>query len=221
MHSAENQSLTPAKRYTPQSFYRQYVAQPLDEYVCLYNDPHNEFNKHYCFDRARNIIGNACMNFVNINAAAMKEIAKASILANESMWFAVNMGFDQSTELGLMKHRLYDYETLFDIDLTVSKANRTRFHSGASGHAMALSGVDLAEDGQPRKWLVENSWGDEKGAKGLWTLHDDWFEEHVYTIIVHRRHVPAAILEHFDEETILLPAWYPGAMGIQSSASRA
>jgi bleomycin hydrolase len=218
MHSAGNQRLSPMERHTPQSFYQQYVGRPLAEYVCLYNDPKNELDRHYSFDRARNIIGNECMHFVNIGTPAMKEIAKASIIANEPLWFAVNMGFDQSTELGMMKHRLFDYETLFNIDLTVTKANRTRFHSGASGHAMALMGVDLTADGQPRKWLVENSWGDDKGAKGLWTLHDDWFDEHVYTIIVHRSHVPPEILERFDDEAIVLPAWYPGARGIQSVA---
>jgi bleomycin hydrolase len=220
MHTAENQRLSATERHTPQSFYQKYVGRPLDEYVCLYNDPHNALNQHYSFDRARNIIGNECMHFVNIDTVAMKEIAKTSILANESLWFAVNMGFDQSTELGVMKHRLFDYETLFGIDLTFSKADRTRFHSGASGHAMALSGVDLDADGQPRKWLVENSWGDDKGDRGLWTLYDDWFDEHVYTIIVHRRHVPAGILAHFDEEATVLPAWYPGARGIQSAGSR-
>jgi bleomycin hydrolase len=146
----------------------------------------------------------------------MKQAAKASILANEPLWFAVNMGFDQSAEHGLMKHRLYDYETLFGIDLTLGKADRTRLHAGASGHAMALMGVDLDADGKPRKWLVENSWGDDKGNKGCWTLHDDWFDEHVYTIIVHRRHVPDVILNLFEEEATVLPAWYPGAMGIQS-----
>lgn len=219
MRTAESRRLTPTERHTPQSFYQKYVGRALDEYVCLYNDPHSELDKHYRFDRARNIVGNECMHFVNVESAAMKEVAKTSILANESMWFAVNMGFDQSIELGVMKHRLYDYETLFEVDLTVSKADRTRFHSGASGHAMALMGVDLGPDGQPRKWLVENSWGDEKGDKGLWTLHDDWFDEHVYTIIVHRRHVPADILRHFEEEPVVLPAWYPGARGIQSATN--
>lgn len=209
--SSENRRLSSVEIHTPQSFYRQYVGHPLSEFVCLYNDPHSELNRHYSFDRARNIVGNECMHFVNIEAGSMKEIAKASILANESMWFAVNMGFDQSEELGLMKDRLFDYETLFGIDLTISKANRTRFHAGASGHAMVIVGVDLDADGKPRKWLVENSWGDDKGDKGLWTLHDDWFEEHVYTLIVHQRHVPSSILRHFDEKPIVLPAWYPGA----------
>lgn len=216
-HTAENQKLTSPERHTPQSFYQKYVGRPLSEFVCLYNDPHNELNRHYSFDRTRNIVGNACMHFVNIDTVPMKKIAKASILANEPLWFAVNMDFDQSLEHGLMKHRLFDYETLFGIDLGISKANRTRFHAGASGHAMALMGVDLAADGQTRKWLVENSWGDEKGDKGCWTLHDDWFDEHVYTIIAHRRHVPENILNHFNQEAIVLPAWYPGAQSIRTA----
>jgi len=214
---SENRSLTTPERHTPYSFCQKYVSRPLGEFVCLYNDPHCEFNRHYRFDRARNIVGNECMDFVNIDSGRMKELAKASILANEPLWFAVNMGFDQSQELGLMKRRLYDYETLFGIDLSLSKADRTRFHAGASSHAMALIGMDLDENGGSRKWLVENSWGEEKGEKGLWTLHDDWFDEHVYTIIVHRRHVSDEILRYFDNEPIVLPAWYPGAAGSMSN----
>ena len=78
---------------------------------------------------------------------------------------------------------------------------------------MVLMGVDL-QDGKPRKWLVENSWGAEKGNKGTWTLYDQWFDEHVYTIIAHKDHVPAETLAVFKEEAKSLPAWYPGAMGI-------
>jgi len=217
LKTAVNLRLSPTERHSPLSFYARYVGQTLSEFVCLYNDPHNPLDRHYRFDRARNMVGNDCMDFVNIDAAAMKEIAKASILSNEPLWFAVNMRLDQSAELGLMKARLFDYETLFGIDLQISKANRTRFHSGASGHAMALVGVDLSANGRPVKWLVENSWGEEKGNKGLWTLHDDWFDEHVYTIIAHRRFVPEQVLRIFEEEPVVLPAWYPGARGIQSS----
>jgi hypothetical protein len=57
--------------------------------------------------------------------------------------------------------------------------------------------------------------GDEVGNKGQWTLHDNWFDEHVYTIIVHQRHVPTAILQRFEEEPTELPVWYPGAEGIR------
>jgi bleomycin hydrolase len=211
LRTVAEEDLTPPERHTPQSFYRKYVGLPMADYVCLYNDPQNELDRHYRFDRARNMVGNECMHFVNIDMAAMKKIAATSILANEPVWFAVDMFTDQCGKHGLMEHQLFDYEALFGIDLRVSKADRIRFHAGASCHAMALMGVDLAKDGQPRKWLVENSWGDKKGDKGQWTLHAKWFDEHVYTIFVHKRHVPAEILERFKDVSRELPAWYPAA----------
>jgi len=215
MLTVEEGKLTAAERHTPHSFREKYIGRMFEDQVCLYNDPQNKLDRHYRFDRALNIVGEESMHFVNIDTAPMKEIAIASILANEPVWFAVNMGFDQSEEHGLMGHQLFDYESLFGIDLAVSKADRTRFHAGASGHAMAVMGVDLDKDGNPRKWLIENSWGDEKGNGGRWTLRDNWFDEHVYTIIAHKKHVPEEILSLFEEEATVLPAWYPGARGIQ------
>ncbi|MEZ5303627.1 MAG: C1 family peptidase [Verrucomicrobiales bacterium] len=209
----EQEGLVLLKKYTPKEFYAQSVGVSLSDYVCLYNDPANEFDRHYRFSRSRNIVGEPDMHFANVRIETMKEVGVKSILANEPLWFAVNMGVDQSRQHGLMELGLYDYETLFGIDLQVGKADRTRFHAGASNHAMALMGVDLA-DGRPRKWLVENSWGEDKGSKGTWTLYDRWFDEHVYTIIAHKRHIPAETLAIFDQDPEALPAWYPGAQGI-------
>ena len=206
--------LSALRTYTPGGFYREFVGVDLSQFVCLYNDASKPTGKHYGFSRARNISGAAEMNFANIEIEQMKKIAVNSVLANQPMWFAVNMGVDQSREHGLMEHELFDYEALFGIDMPLSKAQRTRFNAGASNHAMVLTGVDLHED-KPRKWLVENSWGGDKGNKGRWTLYDKWFDEHVYTVIVHRQHVPKEILGIFKQEAEMLPAWYPGAMGIQ------
>ena len=210
--SVKEESLSTPVSYTPQSFYEKFVGIPLNDYVCLYNNPQSELGKHYKYARSRNMVGKADMHFINIPINSMKEIAVASILANEPLWFAANVGIDQSRELGLMQHQLYDYESLFGIDLTLSKADRTRFHAGTANHAMVLMGVDLT-DGKPKKWLVENSWGDKKGKQGTWTLYDSWFDEHVYNIIVHKRHVPGKILERFKDKPRELPSWYPGARG--------
>lgn len=208
------EQLTGWKSFTPKTFYRDFVGIDLADFVCLYNDPSQELGGHFRFHRARNIAGAKDMHFANISIDEMKETAVKSVLANEPMWFAVNMGFDQSTEHGLMQVDLFDYETLFGVELDLTKAERSHFGAGASNHAMVLMGVDL-KDGKPRKWLVENSWGDEKGRKGQWTLYDEWFTEHVYTIIVNKKHVTAGSLAIFEKEASVLPAWYPGAQGIE------
>ena len=211
--SVVQEQLAELKRYTPQSFYKEFVGVNLSEFVALYHDPAQPGGKHYRFKRARNIVGKPEMDFVNVDIETLKEIAVNSVLANQPMWFAVNMGVDQSKDHGLMENELFDYETLFDIQMPFSRMDRTRFNAGASNHAMVLMGVDL-QDGKPRKWLVENSWGDDKGNKGTWTLYDGWFDEHVYNVIVHKAHVPAETLAAFKDEAEVLPSWYPGAMGI-------
>ena len=210
------EKLTEWKSFSPQSFYREFVGLDLDDFVCLYNDPSQETEAHFRFHRARNIAGAEEMNFANIGIDEMKAVAIKSVLANEPLWFAVNMGIDQSAEHGVMEVGLYDYKKLFDLKLDLTKAERSLFGAGASSHAMVLTGVDLKDD-KPRKWLVENSWGDSKGKKGKWTLYDAWFTEHVYTVIVNRKHVPPEILGIFDQEAAVLPAWYPGAQGIEKS----
>jgi bleomycin hydrolase len=86
------EKLTEWKSFSPQSFYREFVGLDLDEFVCLYNDPSQETEAHFRFHRARNIAGAKEMNFANIGIDKMKAVAIKSILANEPLWFAVNMG---------------------------------------------------------------------------------------------------------------------------------
>ena len=210
----EQKQLSELVRFTPQTFYQQLVGVDLSEFVALYHDPAQETGKHYRFSRARNIAGHPEMNFVNVEIELLKEVAVKSILADQPLWFAVNMGVDQSRDHGIMANELFDYESLFGIEMPFTKADRSRFNTGASNHAMVLTGVDLHE-GKPVKWLVENSWGEDKGNKGTWTLYDTWFDEHVYNVIVHREHVPEETLAVFEEEAETLPTWYPGAMGIK------
>ena len=206
--------LTPAKSYTPQTFYREMVGASLEDYVSLYSDPLSPKMKHYAFKRARNLADKPDTDFVNIEIAAMKQIAMTSIMANEPVWFAADVGKDQSSKQGIMAAKLFNYGPLFGVDLHLDRARRIRYRDGGSNHAMVFMGVDVV-DNKPAKWLVENSWGTEKGDKGTWTLYDNWFDEHVYMVIVNKRHVPEDMLKVFAEPVTELPPWYPGAPGVE------
>ena len=212
-HSIDK-DLTPLATYTPQEFYTQFVGVPLRDYVCLYSDPLSTFHRHYRFKRSKNIYGRSDMHFVNLPIDDLKKFAMESIVENEPVWFAADVGKDQSSDLGVMADRLYDYDSLFGLNTKISRADRVKLRDGGSNHAMVFMGVDL-RDGKPAKWLVENSWGKERGDDGTWTLHDDWFDEHVYTIIINRRHIGEDVLRVFDEEATELPPWYPGAPGLR------
>lgn len=212
--TVEVADLSDWKTYTPKQFYQEHVGSRLDDYVTLYHDPALDLGAHYIFSRARNVAGAPEMNFVTVEIDTLKNVAVESVKANQAMWFAVNMGPDQSRKHGIMEKDLFDYESLFGIEMPLTKADRSRFQAGASNHAMVLLGVDLKDD-KPVKWLVENSWGKDNGNNGTWTLYDSWFNEHVYTITVHKDFVDPDILKSFEQEAKRLPTWYPGAGGVE------
>jgi bleomycin hydrolase len=92
--------------------------------------------------------------------------------------------------------------------MAMTKAQRSLFRESVPNHAMVFIGVDM-QDEKPVKWLVENSWGKDKGSEGLWTLYDSWFDTYVYSIIVKKEYVPDAVLKIFKQPVIRRPVWDP------------
>ena len=69
-------------------------------------------------------------------------------------------------------------QSAFDISLNLTKADRLRTEESSMTHAMVISGVHLDPDsGEPVRYKVENSWGEEAGHKGWYLMTDRWFEE--------------------------------------------
>ena len=203
-----NSTVSDVNTYTPKSFYEDFVAVNLSEYVDLFNDPAKEYNKHYLLGLSKNVYDGDDVHFANIEIETLRRIATKSVLNDEPVWFACDVGKDQSKEHGIMAMGMYDYDAIYNIDMTMSKADRALFRESIPNHAMAFIGVDIQKD-KPIKWLVENSWGDEKGSKGYWTLYDSWFDTNVYSIIVKKKYVPEEILKIYDQPPIILPPWDP------------
>jgi len=194
--------------FTPRSFYDEFVDLDLREYVNLTNDPIRSQGGHYEIDLTRSLYGGQNTNYVTVSIETLKEIVTRVLLNNRAVFFAADVSPDQDREMGVMARDLYDYESVYEIDMDLSKNERILFRDSEINHGMAFIGVDL-QDGRPAKWLVENSWGSDPGDDGLWTMYDDWFEDNVYNVIVHRDYVPADVLAVFDEPATTLPVWDP------------
>ena len=68
------------QRYTPKSFYEQFVGQDLEKnYVMLMNDPTREYGKVYEIDYDRHIYDGENWLYINLPIERIKEIAIASI----------------------------------------------------------------------------------------------------------------------------------------------
>ncbi len=203
-----NDKLSELKTYTPASFYDEFVGLDLDEYVNIFNDTLHEYGGHYTIKLSRNIYDGHDIDFANVEIDTIKRIAMASIDANVPVLFAADVGYDQDSKFGIMADDLFDYESIYKVDLTMSKADRAAYRNSVRGHGMVFTGVDVV-DGRPMKWKVENSWGDERGSEGYWTLYDKWFDMHIYNIIAKKEFVPAEVLKIYEKPVVELPVWDP------------
>jgi bleomycin hydrolase len=147
--------------------------------------------------------------FVNVPMKDLKDMAIASIKDSTMMYYSCDVGKYLNTKTGILSMSNFDYESLFGTDFPMSKADRIRTFASASSHAMTLMAVDLDENGNPKKWMVENSWGASSGHHGHLIMTDEWFDEYTFRLVVDKKYVPAKILELLKMKPIQLPAWDP------------
>jgi len=206
----KDSKLSEIRTYTPVKFYKQWVGVDLSQYVNLTDDPTQKYGKHYQLHGTRNMYDSRDLHFVNVQASVLKELVLKSVLDDEPVWFAADVGKDQATERGIMAVGMYDYGSIFGVDLEMTKVQRMLSREGTPNHAMAFVGLDVQDD-VPVKWRIENSWGKEKGDDGYWTMYDSWFDRHVYQVIVKKAYVPNKILKRYQDKPITLPPWHPMA----------
>ena len=150
------------------------------------------------------------MRYVNTKISIMKSVAIKMIQANKPVFFGSDIGQFSNSELGVMDVDLYDYELAFNLSLNMSKARRIQVGSSEMTHAMVLTGVDLDEQGLPKQWRVENSYGDQVGDKGYYLMTDKWFDEFVYQIVCHVDDAPKHLVEILNKgNPVVLKAWDP------------
>ena len=68
---------------------------------------------------------------------------------------------------------------------------------------------DLDKNEQPINWKVENSWGDEVGKKGIFSMSDAWFTEYNYEAIVNKKYLPEEAIKGLNEDAIELEPFDP------------
>ncbi|MGW7687057.1 aminopeptidase C [Kribbella sp. NPDC054772] len=195
---------------TPTEFAAAYVQLPVDEYVCLVHDPRSTspVGKTFTVDFLGNIVDAPPVVYLNVEIDLIKKLTQDAIVGGEPVWFGCDVGKQMNADLGFWDAKLYDYSAIYDTEFTLDKAERLVHHETLMTHAMLFTGVDVV-DGEPRRWRVENSWGDEKADSGFWTMNDSWFGEHVFEVAVRRSALPAELQARLDDEPIVLPAWDP------------
>ncbi len=198
------------KTYTPQSFYQEYFGEDLrEEFVMLMNDPSREFYKVYEIEYDRHAYDGKNWLYINLPVEDIKKMAIASIKDSTMMYFSCDVAKFLNSKAGYLDVNYYDYGSLMGTTFGMDKRERILTGASGSSHAMTLMAVDLDENGVPRKWKVENSWGPASGHKGHLIMTDEWFNEYMFRLVVEKKYVPEDILKLLDTTPTMLPPWDP------------
>ena len=194
---------------TPLEFVDEYVEVDWEDYICIVNDPRNEYYRTYTVDFLQNVAGGPPVVYLNVPSDEMKDITQRLLEDGIPVWMGCDVGKNMARKRGLWDADLYDLKGLYGIQFGMEKADRLRFGQTMMTHAMLFTGVDVL-DGKPRRWRVENSWGSEdSGEKGFYTMNDNWYDEHMFEIAAPKDYLTDEMKSGLKGDPIVLPAWDP------------
>lgn len=197
---------------TPKTFFEKYVGWNLDDKVGIISAPDKEYGRAYTAKFVGSVKEGGGIKYVNVPMEEMKKIAVASIKAGEPVWFACDVGKFCARKEGILDLDVYNYDAVAGKEPEFTRAERLEYRESLPTHAMVITGVDLDSNGNPIKWQIENSWGDELGKKGIFSMSDRWFDEYTYQITADKKFVDKKTLEAFEKPFINMEPWDPWAI---------
>ena len=150
-----------------------------------------------------NVIDGNIIRYLNLESDFLRKYSIKSIKADDPVWFGCDVGKFFSKEFGVMDLDLFNFDTFFGTDFPMSKSERLEYGDSVMTHAMVFTGVDI-KNRKPVKWRVENSWGADHGKKGYDIMSDSWFDEFMYEVVIHKKHLPAKIVKQYQSKLFLL-----------------
>lgn len=194
-----------AKTYTPQEFYKETVGGPINgTFIMAMNDPRRPYYKTYEIEYDRHTYDGHNWRYVNLPMEAIARMAIASLKDSTKMYTSYDVGKQLDRKRGFLDVDNYDYGMLYGTTFPMDKADRIATFDSGSTHAMTLTAVDLDENGQPKKWKVENSWGAAYGQQGCLIMTDRWFNEYTFRLVVDNKYVPADILKAAQQKPVMV-----------------
>ena len=178
-----------------------------DDWVSIVNDPRKEngYNKYYQIEYIGNV-KNQHVGWLNVEMKRLKEMAVESINSNNSVWVGCDVGAHRDTESGIHAPNVNKYHELLELQNTMNKEDRIRYYSSVPSHAMVITAYHL-DNNIVKRWKVENSWGDKKGFNGYLLFTDEWFDEYVFQIVVHKKHLNPQEKNALTQEAIKVKPW--------------
>lgn len=194
------------------SFFDKYIGVEIDQYISLINSPTEDkpFNQTYTIKYLGNIIEGKIVKHLNLPIEELKKAAVKQLKDGYPVWFGCDVGRSSvvEDERAMLDTKAVDYESLFNVDLKLSKEDALDYGYSMMTHAMTFTGVQM-NGNEPLRFKVENSWGEKFGYKGHFVMTSDWFDQYVYQVVVNKKYLTEKSRKDYEKEPKELSPWDP------------
>lgn len=194
------------------TFFDKYIGADIDDYVSLINSPTEDkpFNKTYTIKYLGNIVEGRIVKHLNLPIEELKKAAVKQLKDGYPVWFGCDVGRSSivEDERAILDTKAVDYETLFNVDLKLSKEDALDYGYSMMTHAMTFTGVQM-DGNEALRFKVENSWGEKFGYKGHFVMTSDWFDQYVYQVVVNKKYLTEKSRKDYEKEPKELKPWDP------------
>ena len=193
---------------SPLEFYKKYVPYKARDKVCLINYPckYTQYYKLYNVEMTFNILGASEQNFINVPIDIMIDAVKKSINNEEAVWAGVDFRKYTSNDHGFLDKDGFDYDDVFGFNNYMEKCNAINYRQSGPNHAVTIKGYNF-DNSKTNGFLIENSWGDQKGFKGNYYMSKKWFQDYTYQVVIDKKCVSNKVLKVLNQKPTILPYW--------------
>ena len=195
------------KNLTPLDFYEKYIGIDLErEYVEIgsYTDDLFQYNHRYQIEESSKISGGKDEVLLNLPEEEFNNLILKQIKGYEPVYFFCSTTSKRIE--GTWIDTIERYGDIFDIDLVFNRNEISKTNAITESHIMLITGVDLV-DNQPKKWKIENTWGENFGKNGQYVATNDWLNRYVFKICINKKYLTDRQLNLLNKPPILVRKW--------------
>lgn len=195
------------KNLTPLSFYEKYVGTDLSAYVHVISEPTSYEPMHVCIvshDSGTMAENNRVR--LNLPFDELENLCIAELKAGKPVWIGLDSRAFSSREYGIFDPDSFVLSACCG-DLDMSRKDLLETGESSAVHNVLLVGVHLDENGKPKRWKIENSWGKESGKDGMYALSENYFRTYVFEAAIHQDFLSKEQKEDLKKEPVVLHPW--------------
>lgn len=202
-YTDKNRNNVSLKNVTPNQFAEQFLSIDIDNFVFISNVPkkNRKYGGKLKNQTSININKMKYVEFLHLSIKELKDLSIKQLKDNIPVMVGIYIRKFADKKSGVLDTRLYDYENLVKYK-NLNKEVGMLVGDIELHHWMTITGVQI-EDELPKRWKVEDSYGDKEKVNGYYIMNDNYFDKYVFTVIINKKYLSKKQLELYNQKGII------------------